>query len=88
MKIYKIASAKCEHFFELMKVQKDMIEKSINENKWYMSEKVGHDVGWTEAEIDFIIKHLTIVAKRFREKFCGDVCEFRDDCDWKKFFFK
>jgi hypothetical protein len=86
IRIKKIASAKCEHFKEFMDIQKNTIEKSIDENKWYLSEKAGHDVGWTEAEIDFIITHLNDVAKRFRENFCGKICKFRENCDWKKSF--
>jgi hypothetical protein len=71
-----------------MEEQRKLIEQSINENKYYMSEKENHDVGYTAAEQDFIDKHLSRVAKEFREFFCSRLCPDNKNCGWEKVFKK
>lgn len=31
--------------------------KQIEENKWYLSEKAGRDVGWEKALLDWMLKY-------------------------------
>lgn len=42
-----------EHFLLYRYVRK--VEDDINLHKWYQSEKVGHDVGWDRAMVDWTI---------------------------------
>jgi hypothetical protein len=32
-------------------------KKQIEENKWYLSEKAGKDVGWEKALLDWMLHH-------------------------------
>jgi len=49
------------------------------ENKWYLSQRAGHDVGSTAAEWDFINHHVEAFADQFRATFCG-LCSHRGEC--------
>lgn len=48
------------HFFLAMKVE-------IERHKWYESEKVGHDVGYEFAMIDWFIKHKSEWKKHYMQ---------------------
>jgi hypothetical protein len=74
----------CIHFNHFMQDQLDIMKKSIDENKWYLSEKAMCDIGYSEAEKDFLEKYMELVAVRFRRKYCGEQCEDRHDCNWKE----
>lgn len=60
--------------------QANVIKHSIEEDKWYLSEKAGYDVGWKIAEDHFIQTYLMGFAAGFRSSFCGFVCPKRFDC--------
>ncbi len=74
----------CIHFKEFMENQLKLIKNSIEENKWYLSEKAMRDVGYSESEKDFIEIHMEKVAINFRKKYCGEICKNREDCNWKE----
>ena len=77
--------SECKHFDEFMSAQKGIIQKAIDENKWYLSQKAGYDVGWSKAEEDFIDNYLIKIAKEFRETFCGKICKDRENCNWQEY---
>jgi hypothetical protein len=60
--------------------QAELVRKCIMEHKWYLSEKAGHDVGWTYAEHHFVRTYLPGFAVGFRATFCGLVCFRRAIC--------
>ena len=33
-----------------------LMKESIEEHKWYESEKAGYDIGWEKASIDWLVK--------------------------------
>lgn len=63
------------------------ILNSINDHKWYISEKAGCDVGWEPAVLDWFLKygpkylnggnrfcHCTSCGHLFSEGFSTDIC--------------
>lgn len=32
------------------------LKEEVNKHKWYESERVGHDIGWAQALIDWTLK--------------------------------
>ena len=59
--------------------ERERLRAALEENKWYLSQRAGHDVGATIAEWDFIDHHLEAFADRFRAAFCGR-CSHSDEC--------
>jgi hypothetical protein len=53
---------------------------AVDENKWYMSERAGRDVGLAAAEADFVENHAWRVAGEFRRGFCTERCGDRQAC--------
>jgi hypothetical protein len=65
-------------------VQAQSIQKCIEEHKWFLSEKAGHDVGWVEAEENFLDTYFMGFAAGFRASYCGSVCSLRHECEMAK----
>lgn len=65
---------------EVFTYQAKVIKISINEDKWYLSERAGYDVGWEIATKHFIETYLMGFAAGFRASFCGMICEKRFNC--------
>jgi len=74
----------CRHFARYNREQVQHIRSCIDENKWYLSEKAGHDVGPAAAECDFVKHHAIRVAADFRRGFCKDRCSDRHQCSLAK----
>jgi len=36
------------------------LKEEVNKHKWYESEKVGYDIGWSKALIDWTIKFKSL----------------------------
>lgn len=72
--------ASCGNFHHFMAEQKRLLEKALAENKWFLSERSGHDVGELNAFNDFFDKHLNRVAVEFRASFCKCLCQDRHVC--------
>lgn len=70
----------CRNFHEYMREQERRLREAIDENKWYLSERAGYDVGYAAAEMDFAIHHLDRFAHEFRVEFCGTRCSARWEC--------
>ena len=62
-------------------LQKCYMEQAIDENKWYLSEAAGRDVGPMVAEMDFHHSHLPRVAATFRSLHCTGLCPARAQCE-------
>jgi hypothetical protein len=62
----------------------DQAKRAIDENKWYLSERQHYDVGFSEAERDFLDNYCSECGARWRVKYCQDICEFFVDCELGK----
>ena len=74
----------CEAFREFMAAQREELKKEIDIDKWFESEKAGHDVGWSKAEQHYLETYFPKFAKTFRRKFCYERCPKKYDCEGKK----
>lgn len=61
-------------------IQSRVIERSIAEHKWYLSEKAGKDVGWEAASQSFFNTYFAGFAAGFRVSYCTLVCPNRQEC--------
>ncbi|HDQ23132.1 MAG TPA: hypothetical protein ENN28_04175 [Candidatus Uhrbacteria bacterium] len=66
---------RCTHLRELLKVQKNIIERHIDDHKWFL-----HIPDRQEAIADFIEKFGWIM----RELYCGYICSVRLECEIAK----
>jgi hypothetical protein len=60
--------------------QADVIRRCIEEDKWYLSEKAGRDVGWEAAYDHFMKTFVAGFAAGFRACYCGMICPMRQQC--------
>jgi len=68
---------------EYMQVQIPAMKDAIREDKWYLSENAGHDVGDEAAKRDFVDNWLDVWAAEFRRDYCSGRCEHRECCKAK-----
>ena len=61
-------------------IQAKIMERAISENKWYLSEKEHHDVGWEAAEDDFLRFYSSGFNAGYRACYCGLHCPNRHEC--------
>lgn len=54
------------------------LQKEIIKDKYYESEKQGHDIGWHEAEKHYIHTHLKGWASGWKDCYCRNVCKDKD----------
>jgi hypothetical protein len=66
---------------EFNSAQISELQRAIDENKWYLSERAGRDVGLREATDDFFRCHVDQFADSFRRRYCTQVCEHRHSCE-------
>lgn len=71
----------CKSFHDFMQAQQSFLKKAIDENKWYLSEQAGRDVGLAPALDHFWQNHLDRVAHDFRMQYCQAECAERGSCD-------
>ncbi len=71
----------CKFFHHYMMEQRVHLEKAIDEDKWYLSEREGRDVGYDRAVRNFCSQHLDRFAHGFRLRFCREVCPGRTACE-------
>ncbi len=64
--------------------QAKILRKSIEEDKWYLSEREGHDVGWAAAESHFFRTYFSGFAAGFKACYCSLTCPLRRNCDLAK----
>jgi hypothetical protein len=72
----------CTCLRQLLEAEIPALRKEINKNKYYLSQKEHHDVGWKEAEKDFIEYHLKTWAGGFKAAFCNYICPAKDNCEF------
>jgi hypothetical protein len=65
------------NFFRLQSI---ILQKSIQEDKWYMSEREGKDVGWEAAEQHFFQTYFAGFAAGFKAAYCALTCPNRNNC--------
>jgi hypothetical protein len=70
----------CLCWTNYMGAQVERLRCCIDENKWYLSQKAGYDVGHGVAEVDFVHNHADRVAAEFRLDFCRWRCVRRAAC--------
>jgi len=78
----------CRAFFNLNRWQIHQYRHAINENKWYMGERLGRAVTWEEAEYDFLHNEYYGCAPKWRKEYCANRCPHIIDCDLGKLFLK
>ena len=61
----------CEAFKKLKAWQVRQYRIAVDENKWYMGERLGRKVAWQEAEQDFLQNEYYGCAPKWREEFCA-----------------
>ena len=74
----------CVKFKVYMAEQHVGLKKAIDEDKWYLSERAGFDVGFEAAERNFCKHHLDRFAQAFRVDFCHNRCPERHHCELAK----
>jgi len=72
----------------LMECQAIKLRKHIQDNQYFMGEKEGHSIRWTDAEHDFLNQHFEEIARQMRLDFCNNTChvaecELRDKFNQK-----
>ena len=72
--------ATCRAFRKLKNWQIEQYRKAVDENKWYMNEKLGRIVGWKEAEADFLQNGYYGCAPKWRKEYCSSHCGFFTSC--------
>ncbi len=70
----------CVVYREYMEAQIARLRRAIDENKWYLSERAGRDVGLAAAKADFWERHGERWAREFRLAYCGGECRRREEC--------
>ncbi len=70
----------CPEFKRYMNEFRARLRKALDENKWYLSEREGHDVGEQKATEDFLQKHFDRFASEVRTAFCQHECERHENC--------
>lgn len=71
----------CRNFKGAMAAQGSDLRNAIDEDKWYLSEREGHDVGRGCAEKHFLDAFFVRWATNWRKVWCNERCPFRDQCD-------
>jgi len=70
----------CTYFSQYLVEHREWLRKAIEEDKWYLSERAGHDVGWDIAKQHFYEHYLDQVSGAFRRQYCTIVCRQQHDC--------
>lgn len=73
----------CTHLKQLLDAEKPILKKEIDKNKFYLSQKEHHEVGWREAEKYFCENSLKTWAAEFKTEYCKGFCAARYNCDLK-----
>lgn len=76
----------CRSFRALKTWQADQYRMAVDENKWYMSERLGRNVEWDEAEDDFLHNGYYGCAPKWRKEFCSYKCTHSEACKLGRHF--
>ncbi len=78
----------CRAYYELNEWQIIQYRQAIDENKWYMGERLGRIVSWEEAEYDFLHNEYYGCAPKWRKEYCARRCPHFVDCELGQLFLK
>ena len=78
----------CRAFKKLKDWQVDQYRMAIDENMWYMGERLGRQVEWEEAENDFLHNGYYGCAPKWRRQYCQSKCIHFSTCDLGHLFAK
>ncbi|MFO7535932.1 MAG: hypothetical protein R6X19_09690 [Kiritimatiellia bacterium] len=70
----------CPEFSHYMREFRNRLKHALDENKWYLSEQEGHDVGEQSATQDFLQRHFDRFAEEIRTRFCEHQCARQKEC--------
>ena len=70
----------CKSFKKLKDWQVDQYRMAVDENMWYMGERLGRPVDWEEAEEDFLHNGYYGCAPKWRKQYCKDKCTHFATC--------
>ena len=70
----------CPEFSRYMEEFRRRLRQALDENKWYMSERQGRDVGEQTATQDFLQNHFDQFAADVRTRFCEHQCARQKNC--------
>jgi hypothetical protein len=73
-------SSDCKAHLNLTEWQVRQYRDAVNENKWYMSERLGRSVDWEEAEDDFLHNGYYGCAPKWRKEYCMSRCHHFTGC--------
>ena len=71
----------CKAFRELKDWQIRKYRIAVDENKWYMGERLNRNIDWTEAELDFLHNEYYGCALEWRNEYCSDLCQHFSSCN-------
>lgn len=78
----------CKAFNKLTHWQVDQYRIAVDENKWYMGERLGRHVEWEEAEYDFLHNGYYGCAPKWRKEYCARRCTHFATCGLGREFCK
>jgi hypothetical protein len=70
----------CPEFSRYMEEFRRRLRHALDENKWFLSERSGHDVGESAATRDFLEHHFDRFAGEVRSSFCEHTCSRQKKC--------
>ena len=76
----------CPAFRTLKHWQADQYRIAVEENRWYLGERLGRHVDWEEAETDFLHNGYYGCAPKWRRHFCASKCTHFTSCDLGQYF--
>ncbi len=76
----------CKGFNELMRWEMEQYRKEVSALRNRLSASKSPLVTWSEAEQIFCGNGYTLQSQRWRDTYCGSICEHRKDCPLAKLF--
>ena len=76
----------CRDHHQLNQWQIRQYRKAVDENKWYMGQRLGRAVEWDEAEYDFLHNGYYGCAPKWRKEYCTSRCDHYPECRLGKLF--
>ncbi len=70
----------CPEFSRYLEEFRRRLRQALDENKWYLSERTGRDVGEQAATQDFLQNHFDRFAEEVRTRFCEHECARQKQC--------
>ncbi|MBN2162238.1 MAG: hypothetical protein JXR25_16585 [Pontiellaceae bacterium] len=76
----------CRDHHQLNQWQIRQYKQAIEENKWYMGQRLGRAIAWEEAEDDFLHNGYYGCAPKWRKEYCSNRCNHFSECHLGKLF--